>query len=190
LARQGVRSYLSEPDRGRRHWEGKAEEQAAVYANRRRVRGKHGKALLRKRGELLERPFAHCYETGGMRRTHLRGHANILKRLLVHVDNAHVRVDQNGLTKNQLESIKLNPRLEAPHKGERIDTFAKETVAEDEYLAHLKITPRFQYGPDFYDPINNVWYDITTLKQWLRHEKSVRRFTWCDVGRNAKRRRP
>jgi transposase len=84
LARQGVRSYLSEPDRGRR-WEGKAEEQAAVYANHRRVRGKHGKALLRKRGELLERPFAHCYETGGMRRTHLRGHANILKRLLVHV---------------------------------------------------------------------------------------------------------
>jgi hypothetical protein len=113
-----------------------------------------------------------------------------LERLLVHVDNARVRVDQNGLTKNQLESIKLNPRLEAPHKGERIDTFAKETVAEDEYLAHLKITPRFQYGPDFYDPINNVWYDITTLKQWLRHEKSVRRFTWCDVGRNAKRRRP
>jgi transposase len=36
------------------------------------------------RGELLERPFAHMYETGGMRRTHLRGHPNILKRLLIH----------------------------------------------------------------------------------------------------------
>ena len=33
----------------------------------------------------MERPFAHCYETGGMRRTHLKGHAKILKRLLVHV---------------------------------------------------------------------------------------------------------
>jgi len=33
----------------------------------------------------LERPFAHCYETGGMRRTHLRGHAKIRKRLLIHV---------------------------------------------------------------------------------------------------------
>lgn len=44
-----------------------------------------GKALLRKRGELLERPFAHCYETGGLRRTHLKGHARILKRLLIHV---------------------------------------------------------------------------------------------------------
>jgi transposase len=86
-----IRTYLSEPDRGRRVWidedtgEVKSAEQAAVYANRRRIRGRRGKALLRKRGELLERPFAHCYETGGMRRTHLRGHPNILKRLLIHV---------------------------------------------------------------------------------------------------------
>jgi transposase len=81
----GVRSYISEPQRGRRHWPGKAEEQAAVYGNRRRIRGERGKRLLRQRGELLERTFAHVYGTGGMRRTHLRGHRNILKRLLVHV---------------------------------------------------------------------------------------------------------
>jgi hypothetical protein len=56
-----------------------------VYANRRRVRGEYGKSLLRRRGELVERSFAHCYETGGMRRCHLRGHENILKRQLVHV---------------------------------------------------------------------------------------------------------
>jgi transposase len=62
----------------------KAAQRDAVYGNRRRIRGRRGKALLRKRGELVERPFAHCHETGGMRRTHLRGHANILKRLLVH----------------------------------------------------------------------------------------------------------
>jgi len=60
-------------------------EREAVYANRRRLRGVRGKRLLRKRGELLERPFAHCYETGGMRRTHLQTHARILKRLLIHV---------------------------------------------------------------------------------------------------------
>ena len=41
--------------------------------------------MLRKRGELIERSFAHVLETGGMRRTHLRGHLNILKRMLVHV---------------------------------------------------------------------------------------------------------
>jgi transposase len=41
--------------------------------------------LLRQRGERVERSFAHLYETGRMRRTHLRGHPNILKRLLIHV---------------------------------------------------------------------------------------------------------
>ena len=86
LQEQGIRSYASEPkDKGRRRWKDKAAEQEAVYANRRRIRGTRGKRLLRKRGELLERPFAHCYETGRMRRTHLRGHARILKRLLIHV---------------------------------------------------------------------------------------------------------
>src|SRR5213593_687168 len=85
LAEWEVRSYCSEPERGRRRWEGKKEEQAAVYANRRRIQGERGKRLLRQRGEKLERSFAHLYETGGMRRVHLRRHPNILKRLLVHV---------------------------------------------------------------------------------------------------------
>jgi transposase len=85
LADLRVRSYCSEPERGRRRWEGKKAEQAAVYANRRRIRGERGKSLLRQRGEKLERSFAHLYETGGMRRVHLRRHPNILKRLLVHV---------------------------------------------------------------------------------------------------------
>src|SRR5579862_8451747 len=83
LAEWEVRSYCSEPERGQRRWEGKAEAQAAVYANRRRIRGERGKRLLRQRGEKLERSFAHLYETGGMRRVHLRHHPNILKRLLV-----------------------------------------------------------------------------------------------------------
>ena len=80
-----VRSYVSEPDRGRRRWSGRAEAQHAVYGNRRRIRGEHGKALLRRRGEFLERSFAHAYETGGMRRTHLRGRENIWKRVLVQI---------------------------------------------------------------------------------------------------------
>ena len=84
-----IRSYVSEPKRGRRRWkqggEELSQERSAVYANRRRVRGTRGKKLLRKRGEFLERPFAHCLDTGGMRRVHLRGASNILKRLLVHV---------------------------------------------------------------------------------------------------------
>ena len=59
----GVRTYVAEPDRGRRKWTGKREQQAAVYANRRRIGGNRGKQLLRRRGELLERTFAHAYET-------------------------------------------------------------------------------------------------------------------------------
>jgi transposase len=81
----GVRTYISEPDRGPQGWIDQRAERDAVYANRRRIRGPRGKHLLRRRGEMLERPNAHLYETGGMRRTHLRGHRNILKRLLVHV---------------------------------------------------------------------------------------------------------
>lgn len=80
----GIRSYVSEPERGRRDWSKEPEAQAPVYANRRRIRGERGKALLRRRGEYMERSFAHVYDTGGMRRTHLRRHDNILKRLLVH----------------------------------------------------------------------------------------------------------
>ena len=81
----GLRTYISEPARGRQRWEDQPHERDAVYGNRRRIRGDRGKRLLRSRGELLERPFAHCYETGAMRRTHLRGHEKILKRLLIHV---------------------------------------------------------------------------------------------------------
>ncbi len=39
---------------------------------------------MRRRGQYVERSFGHVYDTGGLRRTHLRGHQNILKRLLVH----------------------------------------------------------------------------------------------------------
>jgi len=85
LERLGLRTYISEPKRRRRRWHGNMEARNAVYANRRRVRGERGKLLLRKRGERLERPFAHLCETGAMRRTHLRGRTNILKRLLIHV---------------------------------------------------------------------------------------------------------
>jgi transposase len=85
LAELGIRTYISEPKRGRRNWVGKSSQRNAVYANRRRIRGNRGKSLLARRGMMLERAFAHCYETGGMRRVHLRGHENILKRLLIHV---------------------------------------------------------------------------------------------------------
>jgi transposase len=78
VKRYEVRSYIPEKNQqGRRDWQDKRAEQRAVYANRRRVRGDYGKSLLLRRGELIERSFAHCFETGGMRRCHLRGRENI-----------------------------------------------------------------------------------------------------------------
>ena len=55
----------------------------ATYANRRRVRGERGKRLLRQRGEKLERPFAHQFETGAMRRLRVRGLDEVKKKLLL-----------------------------------------------------------------------------------------------------------
>jgi transposase len=86
----GVRTYIPEKKQtGKRHWVGKEDQQQLVYANRERLQRPKGQQLLRKRGELIERTFAHCYDSGGMRRTHLRKHNNILKRLLIHVAGAN-----------------------------------------------------------------------------------------------------
>jgi hypothetical protein len=59
-----------------------------VYAHWRRIENERGYQLMRPRGESLERPNAHLYDTDGMRPTHMRWHGNILKRLLVHVAGA------------------------------------------------------------------------------------------------------
>ena len=95
----GLRTYISEPDRpGRQNWIEQHAERDAVYANRRRIEGERGQQLLRRRGELLERPNALLYETGAMRRTHLRGQGNILKRLLVHAAACNLGLWMRTLT--------------------------------------------------------------------------------------------
>ena len=90
LTEWGVRTDCSEPNRGQQRWSGQAREQQAVYANRRRIRGERGLRLLRQRGEKLERWNQHLYDRGGMRRVHLRGRENILKRLVVHSGAANL----------------------------------------------------------------------------------------------------
>src|ERR1700674_3774074 len=90
LTEWGVRTYCSEPNRGRQRWPEQKREQQAVYANRRRIRGERGLRLLRQRGEKLERWNQHLYDRGGMRRVHLRGRENILKRLVVHAGAANL----------------------------------------------------------------------------------------------------
>jgi transposase len=96
---ESVRTYVSVPQQPRRNWEGKGEQQAAVYANRRRVEGQRGKSLLRRRGELLERPFAHQYETGAMRRLHVRGRGNVAKRVLLQAAAFNLALILRSITK-------------------------------------------------------------------------------------------
>jgi transposase len=100
LTANGFRSYISEPDRGAQVWTDQRAARDAVYANRRRIRRAHGLSLLRRRGELLERSFAHLYDTGGMRRVHLRGQTNIRKRLLIHAGGFNL-----GLLMRQLIGV-------------------------------------------------------------------------------------
>jgi transposase len=81
----GLRTYI--PERRGRHrsrWVGKpAELQQAVYANRRRVRRAKSKRLQRRRSEVCERTFAHVCDTGGARRSWLRGLADVAKRYVI-----------------------------------------------------------------------------------------------------------
>jgi transposase len=81
---EGLRTYIAEPKHAhRRNWKNKpAEEHRAVTGNRRRVKGKRGRALQRERSEKVERSFAHVCETGGSRRTWLHGIEKVRKRYL------------------------------------------------------------------------------------------------------------
>ena len=82
----GIRTYIPEREsrHGRRWADRSPEERSAVYGNRRRVRGKRGKSLSRLRSEYTERSFAHTCETGGARRSRLRGLLNVAKRYLMY----------------------------------------------------------------------------------------------------------
>lgn len=82
---------------GRRWTDKSAEEQRAVYGNRRRVRGKRGKRLGRLRSEYAERSFAHTCETGGARRSRLRGLIDVAKRYLMYVAARNLGVMMRAL---------------------------------------------------------------------------------------------
>jgi len=82
---EGLRTYIAEPKfKDRRNWKNKSEQQRrAVTNNRRRAKGKRGRALQRKRSERVERSFAHVCGTGGSRRTWLRSIDKVKKRYLM-----------------------------------------------------------------------------------------------------------
>ena len=150
----GIRSYVSEPDRGRRNWKGKAAAREAVYANRRRIRGPRGQRLLRQRGERLERPNAHLYETGRMRRVHLRGHPNILKRVLVHICGFNL-----GLLMRQLTGVGT-PRSLQGRAAAAVDALMAS-------LSHLWTLVSPSWARDALDQPDSSRVDLVT--GWHKH---------------------
>ena len=132
----GVRSYVSVPKQQRRKWRGKAEEQAAVYANRRRVTSEHGKALLRKRGEFLERPFAHQYETGAMRRLQVRGLKNVAKRVRLQAAAFNLALIMRSIT------TAGTPRGLAELNQALVSLFVRFLVALDALFCAPQVPPR------------------------------------------------
>jgi transposase len=100
LKEKGYSSYIPERrQEGKRRWTDKGGRKTAVafYENRARVKRKKGKGLQRKRGELLERTFAHICETGGARRTRLRGRETVSKRYLLQASAANLGLVMRSL---------------------------------------------------------------------------------------------
>ena len=109
------RTYIPEPrnQHGQRKWTDKPPEQkASVYANRRRTRGKRGRKLQRLRSERVERTFAHVCETGGARRTWLRGIDKVRKRYLMSAAAHNL-----GLVMRSLFGIGTPRGLQQYHEG-------------------------------------------------------------------------
>ena len=74
---------------------------------------------MRKRGERLERPFAHALETGGLRRVFLRGHEKILKRVRIHLAGL-----QLGVLMRKVFGVGTLRTLQGPPKGLCASLFA------------------------------------------------------------------
>jgi hypothetical protein len=85
LQEAGVRTVISDPHAAKRRKDLSAEHRAVLRRASRETKSKSGKALLRKRGEFLERGFCHVLDHGGMRRATLRGKVNLSKRYVAAV---------------------------------------------------------------------------------------------------------
>jgi transposase len=83
LQRCGVRTVVADPHEGRRRADAPVEHRQTLRRAACATRSESGKALLRKRGEHLERGFAHVLDHGGLRRATLRGCENLTKRHLI-----------------------------------------------------------------------------------------------------------
>jgi transposase len=105
--------------------------------------------LLRRRGELLERSFAHAYETGGMRRVYVRGRDNVLKRVLIHVGALNLSLVMRKLGKGTprgwqdylADAVLALVRLWMALLVQAEETFTLPSEETPEFPAHVTILP-------------------------------------------------
>jgi transposase len=139
LKRSGFRTYVAVPkSNGAHHWKDKGGffTARAYRANRDRVASENGKALLRQRGEFLERTFAHACETGGHRRVRLRGKENVAKRYRIQVAALNLGIVMRHLLGNG------TPRQAAEARKRLFSFFAFVHRTWTLVLAQLRTTPR------------------------------------------------
>jgi hypothetical protein len=111
----------------------------------------------------------------GMTPSRLRSIQQTFNALMEHVMRARERFNEEGFTPNQTGMIMRAPTetarnvIRAREYGNRIDAMVKESISGDRRLDGLGVSERYQRGPDFFDPLNDVWYDITTLRSWAQH---------------------
>src|SRR5262249_11706294 len=110
-----TRTYIPEPQGKDYNWEDKPEAwRQATLRNRRRVKGDRSKRLQKRRSERVERSFAYVCETGGGRRTWLRGLENVTKRYV-----AQVGAHNLGLLMRKLFGVG-KPRTLQGHGGSSV----------------------------------------------------------------------
>jgi|GEM_PF-3390194 len=97
------------------------------------------------------------------------GGTDITAILSEHVAAGSERFAAEGFTQGQARALVNNPGLEAAFRGERIDTFAKESAAMDPRLEGIQIPGGFQRGADFIGRATGYWWDITTPGSWAAH---------------------
>lgn len=134
-AEAGYRTYIPEAEQPHDHvWTDKlAEQQKAYRANRRRVKGKRGKRLQKKRSEYVERSFAHVCETGGGRRSWLRGLVEVSKRYLMQVAAHNL-----GVILRQLFGVGTPRSLQGKKRGEQEGFAARFLSWWHQYLGRYR----------------------------------------------------
>ncbi len=145
---RGIRTYIPERKAsGRRKWKDKpAGSEQAFRANRRRIRGARNAGLQRRRSEFVERTFAHSCESGGGRRSHLRGVYKVGKRWMVHLAARNLGVILRSMTGVGTPRALQTEYGAAPLLASVIDALAHAYSRMTAIFASLLPTPT-HHGP-------------------------------------------